>query len=96
MVLSKLASSTVTSTVTPGDERIDIYDLTGPKPVGKPGPLHTGKAEALAWHSDGRLAVAGGPHHEVRLWDLTEPTVPQMLVACQPFSKKVLLRSFWS
>ena len=47
-------------------------DSPPPKsPTRSPGPKHSWRAEALAFHPDGkRLAVAGGDNHEVRLWDL--------------------------
>jgi WD40 repeat protein len=43
----------------------------------RPGPAHSFRADALAFHKDGRLAVAGGDNHEVKLWDLSRPNAPQ-------------------
>lgn len=41
------------------------------------GPPHAFRADALAFHTDGRLAVAGGDNHEVTLWNLANPKSPQ-------------------
>lgn len=54
-----------------GDDRVVRVSRTADGWEAGDGPAHTGRAEALAWHGD-RLAVAGGPHHEVRLYDASK------------------------
>lgn len=58
------------------DDLLVLYDLGQQPPRPSPGPKHAYRADALAFHPDGRLAVAGGNHHEVTLWDLARPEKP--------------------
>jgi WD40 repeat protein len=55
------------------DEEIRLYDLDRPRPALVRKLPHSGRVEALAFHPDGRLAVAGGNDHEVTLWQPTKP-----------------------
>ncbi|MGL6095333.1 MAG: hypothetical protein ACRC7O_05980, partial [Fimbriiglobus sp.] len=59
------------------DDRILIVDrpLTSDELTPTPGPKHTARVESLAFHPDGRLAVAGGDNHAVELFDLAKPAV---------------------
>lgn len=55
------------------DDRIDLYDMTKEKPEKIATLPHSYRAEALAFHpKDDILAVAGGDHHELTLWDLSK------------------------
>jgi WD40 repeat protein len=59
------------------DDRIVFYDLSQQPPAPVAGPLHAGRAEFFAFHpKDRALAVAGGNHHEVTLWDLANLKAP--------------------
>ncbi len=56
------------------DDEIRLFDLSRGEPKEKK-PLveHTGRAESVAFHPDGKLlAVAGGNNHEVRLRNLAD------------------------
>lgn len=68
------------------DDRLLLIDLTARTPQVADGPRHTYRADALAFHPDGkRLAVAGGDNHEVTLWQLgrNEPlSVAQSAGSC--------------
>jgi len=51
------------------DDEILLVTIADGQSIKRPGPRHIGRAEALAWHSDGRLAIAGGDHHEITLYE---------------------------
>jgi WD40 repeat protein len=64
-----------------GDDRIRIYDLSQAPPAAGNGPPHSGRADCLAFHPDGRhLAIAGGDNQEVTLWDLNNLDKPASLM----------------
>jgi WD40 repeat protein len=63
------------------DDRIILFDRPTAgalKPT--PGPHSTYRVDALAFDPSGRLAVAGGPNHEVVLWDLNDAAKPLSVV----------------
>jgi WD40 repeat protein len=64
------------------NDSIQLFDTpTGPGALKLSSSLsHTYRAEAMAWHPDGRLAVAGGDNHEVTLWTPGRPDAPVSVV----------------
>jgi WD40 repeat protein len=60
------------------NDTIRVYDdaLTAATPEPSATIPFVGRAEALAWDRDGRLAVAGGEDHAVTLWDPKKPSAP--------------------
>ncbi len=64
------------------DDRIVLFDEPTSTKELKPvsGPPNSYRAEALAFDHFGRLAVAGGENHEVKLWDLKDYAKPVSVI----------------